>query len=68
MSIGLDKLLEEKTILQKDFEELSQKIKSVEIEMATMRANKNAINGAINGALQQTGKFIAMAQEKKNKK
>ena len=64
MSIGLDKLLEEKTILQKDFEELSQKIKSVEIEMATMRANLNAINGA----LQQTGKFIVMAQEKKNKK
>ena len=64
MSIGLDKLLEEKTILQKDFEELSQKIKSVEIEMATMRANLNAINGA----LQQTGKFITMAQEKKNKK
>ena len=64
MSIGLDKLLEEKTILQKDFEELSQKIKSVELEMATMRANLNAINGA----LQQTGKFIAMAQEKKNKK
>ena len=61
MSIGLDKLLEEKTILQKDFEELSQKIKSVEIEMATMRANLNAINDA----LQQTGKFIAMAQEKK---
>ena len=30
MSIGLDKLLEEKTLLQKDFEELSQKIKSVE--------------------------------------
>mgnify|MGYP001356245817 FL=1 len=64
MSIGLDKLLEEKTILQKDFEELSQKIKSVEVEMATMRANLNAINGA----LQQTGKFIVMAQEKKNKK
>ena len=29
-----------------------------------MRANLNAINGA----LQQTGKFIVMAQEKKNKK
>ena len=64
MSIGLDKLIEEKTLLQKDFETLSQKIKSVELEMATMRANLNAINGA----LQQTGKFIVMAQEKKNKK
>ena len=64
MSIGLDKLIEEKTLLQKDFETLSQKIKSVEVEMATMRANLNAINGA----LQQTGKFIVMAQEKKNKK
>ena len=43
---------------------LKDKIKTVELEMATMRANLNAINGA----LQQTEKFIAFAQEKKTKK
>jgi len=64
MSIGLDKLIEEKTLLQKDFEVLKEKIKTIEIEAANMRANLNAINGA----LQQTEKFIVYAQEKKSKK
>ena len=63
MSISIDKLIEEKTLLQKDFEELNKKIKQVEVEMVQMRANMNAINGAI----QQTNKFITMVQEKKKK-
>ena len=63
MSISIDKLIEEKTLLQKDFDELSKKIKRVEIEVVQMRANMNAINGAI----QQTNKLISMAQEKKKK-
>ena len=63
MSISVDKLIEEKTLLQKDFDELSKKIKQVEIEVVQMRANMNAINGAI----QQTNKLINMAQEKKKK-
>ena len=63
MSISIDKLIEEKTLLQKDFDELSKKIKQVEIEVVQMRANMNAINGAI----QQTIKLINMAQEKKKK-
>ena len=63
MSISVDKLIEEKTLLQKDFDELSKKIKQVEIEVVQMRANMNAINGAI----QQTNKFISMVQEKKKK-
>ena len=63
MSISIDKLIEEKTLLQKDFDELSKKIKQVEIEVVQMRANMNAINGAI----QQTNKLIDMAQEKKKK-
>ena len=63
MSICFDKLIEEKTLLQKDFDELSKKIKQVEIEVVQMRANMNAINGAI----QQTNKLINMAQEKKKK-
>ena len=63
MSISIDKLIEEKTLLQKDFDQLSKKIKQVEIEVVQMRANANAINGAI----QQTNKLISMAQEKKKK-
>ena len=63
MSISIDKLIEEKTLIQKDFEELNKKIKQVEVEMVQMRANMNAINGAI----QQTNKFISMVQEKKKK-
>ena len=63
MSISIDKLIEEKTLLQKDFDELSKKIKQFEIEVVQMRANMNAINGAI----QQTTKLINMAQEKKKK-
>ena len=63
MSISIDKLIEEKTLLQKDFDQLSKKIKQVEIEVVQMRANMNAINGAI----QQTNKFISMVQEKKKK-
>ena len=63
MSISIDKLIEEKTLLQKDFDELSKKIKQVEIEVIQMRANMNALNGAI----QQTNKLIDMAQEKKKK-
>ena len=63
MSISIDKLIEEKTLLQKDFDQLSKKIKQVEIEVVQMRANMNAINGAI----QQTTKLINMAQEKKKK-
>ena len=63
MSISVEKLIEEKTLLQKDFDELSKKIKQVEIEVVQMRANMNALNGAI----QQTNKLIDMAQEKKKK-
>ena len=63
MNISIDKLIEEKTLLQKDFDQLSKKIKQIEIEVVQMRANMNAINGAI----QQTNKLISMAQEKKKK-
>ena len=63
MSISIDKLIEEKSLLQKDFDELSKKIKQVEMDVIQMRANMNAINGAI----QQTNKLIGLAQEKKKK-
>ena len=63
MSISVDKLIEEKTLLQKDFDELNKKVKQVEMDVIQMRANMNAINGAI----QQTNKLIGIAQEKKKK-
>ena len=64
MTISVDKLIEEKTILQKDFDQLSKKIKQVEVEIIQMKANLNALNGAI----QQTNKLIELAQPKKGKK
>ena len=63
MTISVDTLIEEKTILQKDFDQLSKKIKQVEIEIIQMKANLNALNGAI----QQVNKLIRMAQPKKDK-
>ena len=64
MTISVDKLIEEKTLLQKDFDQLAKKIKQVEVDMIQMKANLNALNGAI----QQTNKLIEMAQPKKGKK
>tara|TARA_Y100001970_G_C13919600_1_gene692752 strand:- start:190 stop:384 length:195 start_codon:yes stop_codon:yes gene_type:complete len=64
MTISVDKLIEEKTLLQKDFDQLAKKMKQVEVDMIQMKANLNALNGAI----QQTNKLIAMAQPKKGKK
>ena len=64
MTISVDKLIEERTLLQKDFDQLNKKMKQVEIEMIQMKANLNALNGAI----QQTNKLIEMAQPKKGKK
>ena len=64
MSLSIDTLIEEKTLLQKDFDEVSKKIRQVEQEVIQMRNNLNALNGAI----QQTNKLIAKAQEKKGKK
>ena len=64
MTISVDTLIEERTLLQKDFDQLSKKIKQVEIEIIQMKANLNALNGAI----QQTNKLIELAQPKKGKK
>ena len=50
-------LLEEKEKLTKEFNDLASKIKQVELNVGTMKANLNAINGAI----QQVNKLIGMA-------
>ena len=64
MAISVDTLIEEKTLLQKDFDEISKKAKQIESDLLQMRNNLNALNGAI----QQTNKLISLAQEKKGKK
>ena len=63
MAIEIETLVEEKNILQKDFDDMSTKVKTVEVELVQMKANLNALNGAI----QQVNKLIRMAQPKKDK-
>ena len=64
MSISVEKLIEEKTLLQKDFDELNKKVKQVEIEVIQMRANMNAINGAI----QQTDRLLNKLRNESDEK
>jgi hypothetical protein len=52
--LNIDDLYGEKALLQKDFDELRNRITKVEMDLGTMRNNLNAINGAI----QQTNKLI----------
>ena len=58
MSLSFEDLAEEKTLLQKDFTELEKNVKNVEVELLQMRANLNALNGAI----QQVNKLMARAR------
>ena len=64
MAIEIETLVDEKNLLQKDFDDMSTKVKTVEVELVQMKANLNALNGAI----QQTNKLIELAQPKKGKK
>ena len=57
MDINLEQLTSEKLGLQKDFDTLGKNIKQVETDLSQMKANLNAINGAI----QQVNKLIGMA-------
>ena len=54
-------LQEEKELLTKEFNDLSTKIKQVELNVGTMKANLNAINGAI----QMTDKLLLKVKEEK---
>ena len=66
MAITLETLHEEKTLLQKDFEEQKRNITKVEMDLVQMKANLNALNGAI----QQTNRLISKIEvegEKKSK-
>ena len=67
MAIDMATLQEEKVLLQKDFEEMKKNIQKVEVDLIQMKANMNAINGAI----QQTDRLLNKLKnegEEKSKK
>ena len=47
MSITIEELESERVKLRKDFDDLKDKIGKVEIDLGTMKANLNALNGAL---------------------
>ena len=55
MAIEISTLKTEREVLQKDFDNLSGRIKQVDADLITMKSNLNAIYGAI----QQVDKLIA---------
>ena len=58
MAIELETLNNEREVLKKDFDNLSQRIAKVEKELVTMKGNLNAVYGAI----QQVDKFIKLSE------
>ena len=54
MALTITDLHEEKTLLQKDFDEMKRNITKIEMDLVQMKANMNAVNGAI----QQTNRLI----------
>jgi|TARA_B100001113_G_scaffold142478_1_gene116627 uncharacterized protein YlxW (UPF0749 family) len=56
-TIDLNTLTNQKLELQSDFNKLGANIKQVEVDLAQMKANLNALNGA----MQQVNKLIEMA-------
>jgi chromosome segregation ATPase len=60
MAISVEQLNEEKAILQADFDKLNSQINKITNDLAQMKANLNAINGAV----QQVNKLIEMVPAK----
>ena len=57
-------LQEEKVLLQKYFEEMKKNIQKVEVDLIQMKANMNAINGAI----QQTDRLLNKLRNESDEK
>ena len=57
MAIELETLNNEREILRKDFDNLTQRIAQVEKDLGTMKSNLNAVYGAI----QQVDKLIKLS-------
>ena len=64
MAIEISTLKAEREVLQKDFDNLSGRIKQVDADLITMKSNLNAIYGAI----QQVDKLIAKDSEETSEK
>ena len=64
MAIEISTLKAERDVLQKDFDNLSGRIKQVDADLITMKSNLNAIYGAI----QQVDKLIAKDSEEQSEK
>ena len=65
MSISKEKLIEERSKLQAEFDTVRKEIMQLETQLGQMRSNLNAINGAI----QQTNRILGMVEgEKKDGK
>ena len=64
MAIEISTLKIEREVLQKDFDNLSGRIKQVDADLITMKSNLNAIYGAI----QQVDKLIAKDSEEQSEK
>ena len=62
-TLGIDTLQKEKLQLQEDFNKLGAQIKQVETDLGQMKANLNAINGA----LQEVNKLIGLVEITKPK-
>ena len=54
-TLGIDTLQKEKTQLQEDFNKLGVQVKQVEFDLGQMKANLNAINGAVQEVIKLIG-------------
>jgi len=62
MTISIEQLNEEKALLQADFDKLNSQINKITNDLAQMKANLNAVNGA----MQQVNRLIEMVPIKKD--
>ena len=63
-TLGIDTLQKERAQLQEDFNKLGVQVKQVEIDLGQMKANLNAINGAV----QEVNKLIGLVEKPKDLK
>ena len=61
--ITLKDIIEERDILQSDYDKMASHIRKVELDLSQMKANMNAVDGA----LQQMRKLINKAQKSDEK-
>ena len=54
-------------MLQKDFDELNKNVRKFEVELSQMRANLNALNGAIQEVNKLIGRFEKKPEESNEK-